>query len=208
MESTEVQPYIEHRMKCVGWEGNPAFDQRVFAEIYTASGGVPRRINQIANRLLLLGAVDKRTRIDAAMLSQVLSELTEDGTLSLHRPVHKPQAAAPAAPPAAMPAAVPAASEPLRADVAEIASLAQLEGALAERDAQIAELQQAVIELANADEARSEPDGSAAEAALREAHERIAALEARMQDQDRTIRHTLTMLIEWIEAGDDQRVAA
>ena len=85
MELTEVQPYIEHRMKCVGWDGNPAFDQRVFAEIYTASGGVPRRINQIANRLLLLGAVDKRTRIDAAMLSQVLSELTEDGTLSRSR---------------------------------------------------------------------------------------------------------------------------
>ena len=44
MESTEVQPYIEHRLKCVGWEGNPSFDDRVFGEIYTASRGIPRRI--------------------------------------------------------------------------------------------------------------------------------------------------------------------
>jgi general secretion pathway protein A len=61
-------------MKCVGWEGNPAFDQRVFAEIYEATGGVPRRINQIVNRLLLLGAVDQRTRIDGEMLSRSSSE--------------------------------------------------------------------------------------------------------------------------------------
>ncbi|MDE2412959.1 MAG: AAA family ATPase, partial [Sphingomonadales bacterium] len=27
MERDEVQAYVEHRLKCVGWEGNPAFDQ-------------------------------------------------------------------------------------------------------------------------------------------------------------------------------------
>ncbi|MBV1917465.1 MAG: AAA family ATPase, partial [Sphingomonadaceae bacterium] len=46
MQPNEVQQYIEHRMTCVGWQGNPAFDQRVFAEIFSASGGIPRRINQ------------------------------------------------------------------------------------------------------------------------------------------------------------------
>ncbi len=204
MESTEVQPYIEHRMKCVGWDGNPAFDQRVFAEIYTASGGVPRRINQIANRLLLLGAVDQRTRIDAAMLGQVLSELTEDGTLSLHR-----KAATHPAPAASQPAEAAIAAE--RSEVAEIAALAQMEGALAQRDAQISELQQAVLELANAGEAAQgmyQPASSVDNADLAEIADRLATLEGRMLEQDRTIRHTLTMLIEWIEAGDSQRVAA
>ena len=37
---------------------------------------------------------------------------------------------------------------------------------------------------------------------------KFAALEARTQEQERTIRHTLTMLIEWIEADDAGRVAA
>ena len=57
MELAEVQPYIEHRLKCVGWTGNPKFDQRVYTELFEASGGVPRRINQICNRLMMLGAV-------------------------------------------------------------------------------------------------------------------------------------------------------
>ena len=204
MESTEVQPYIEHRVKCVGWEGNPAFDQRVFAEIYTASGGVPRRINQIANRLLLLGAVDKRTRIDAAMLSQVLSELTEDGTLSLHRHTQKAHTPVPVAP-----APQPEVSHANRVELAEIAAHAHIESALAERDAQISELQQAVLELANAGEVQPfAPQFQPGTASIAEVIERIAALENRMFEQDRTIRHTLTMLIEWIEAGDSQRVAA
>jgi putative secretion ATPase (PEP-CTERM system associated) len=203
MESTEVQPYIEHRMKCVGWEGNPAFDQRVFAEIYMASGGVPRRINQIVNRLLLLGAVDQRTRIDGVMLSQVLSELAEDGTLSLL------QKAKPA--PAPEPVAARSAQEPAfasRLEPADIAAFAQIEAALAERDAQIAELQQAVIELANANEASSGSPAVLSDDVQAEFHDRINALEGRMIEQDRTIRHTLTMLIEWIEAGESQRVAA
>ena len=206
MESTEVQPYIEHRMKCVGWEGNPAFDQRVFAEIYMASGGVPRRINQIVNRLLLLGAVDKRTRIDGVMLSQVLSELTEDGTLSLLRQANKVSAPAQAAiSPATQPHDSAFAS---KLEPADVAALADVEAALAERDAQIIELQQAVLELANANEARPGAQASADSVSCAEVRDRVNALENRMIEQDRTIRHTLTMLIEWIEAGDSQRVAA
>jgi hypothetical protein len=200
MEANEVQPYIEHRMKCVGWDGNPAFDQRVFAEIFKATGGIPRRINQIVNRLLLLGAVDQRTRIDGVMLQMVLSEFTDDGTLALVRPMPK-------APYAPEPVAAPIAAEP-----AEIAPTVEIESALAERDAQIAELQQAVLELANAaDEASAAPapepaiDHGDEIAAL---NDRIAALEGRLVEQDRTIRHTLTMLIEWIEADEGQRAAA
>ena len=204
MESTEVQPYIEHRMKCVGWEGNPAFDQRVFAEIYMASGGVPRRINQIVNRLLLLGAVDQRTRIDGVMLSQVLSELAEDGTLSLLRHANKAQAPAPAPAPNRTEGAFASKVEP-----ADIAAFAQIEAALAERDAQIAELQQAILELANAQDAggAGSLDRTNGESCA-EVRDRVNALENRMIEQDRTIRHTLTMLIEWIEAGDSQRAAA
>ena len=191
MESTEVQPYIEHRMKCVGWDGNPAFDQRVFAEIYTATGGVPRRINQIANRLLLLGAVEQRTRLDGSMLAQVLAELTDDGVLSLSRSAPRPS-----------PVAEP---QPIAAPIDAIA-VAQFEGALAERDGQIAELQQAVLELASANDAVSTNGGDAELVAALQ--QRIASLEARFAEQESTIRHTLTMLIEWIEADDAQRAAA
>ncbi|HQV02599.1 MULTISPECIES: XrtA/PEP-CTERM system-associated ATPase [unclassified Novosphingobium] len=201
MELGEVQPYIEHRLKVVGWTGNPKFDQRVFTELFEASGGVPRRINQICNRLMLLGSVEQRSRIDGAMLSQVLEELELDGTMQLKRPTPKaePVAVAPIA------EAVPAVPAPLPVDVV---AMAQLQALLAERDAQIAELQQAVIELANEREAMpampAQPDGGA----LAAIEAKLSGIETKMLEQERTIRHTLTMLIEWIEADDASRAAA
>lgn len=203
MELGEVQPYIEHRLKCVGWTGNPKFDQRVFTELFEASGGVPRRINQICNRLMLLGAVEQRSRIDGAMLSQVLDELELDGTMQLKK-VTRPEPHPAATEPAHQ---VHTAVTP-QAPVDAVA-MAQLQALLAERDAQIAELQQAVIELANEREAApvsvAVPDQSAAFAAL---EGKMAALETKMLEQERTIRQTLTMLIEWIEADDAGRAAA
>ena len=197
MELAEVQPYIEHRLKCVGWNGNPKFDQRVFTELFEASGGVPRRINQICNRLMMLGAVDQRNRIDGAMLSSVLEELELDGTLQL--PKQAPQVEAEVAPVAAVAAPVPV----------DAVALAQLQAMLAERDAQIAELQQAVIELANEQDAAPAAASDPAHATNLAAIEaKLNGFEAKMLEQERTIRHTLTMLIEWIEADDASRAAA
>ncbi|MFN9580599.1 MAG: XrtA/PEP-CTERM system-associated ATPase [Novosphingobium sp.] len=178
MELGEVQAYIEHRLKCVGWVGNPQFDQGVFTELFEASGGVPRRINQICNRLMMLGAVDQRSRIDRAMLSQVLDELELDGTMQLKKIAPQPVAAA-------APELV-AAPKPVAVDGV---AMAQLEALLAERDADLARPVQS-------------DEGLAALEA------KFAGLEAKMLEQERTIRHTLTMLIEWIEAEDANRAAA
>ena len=27
MDATEIEPYVSHRLQCVGWQGHPAFDQ-------------------------------------------------------------------------------------------------------------------------------------------------------------------------------------
>jgi uncharacterized coiled-coil protein SlyX len=51
------------------------------------------------------------------------------------------------------------------------------------------------------------PNGADSQA-LADMDARMRTLESRLMEQDRTIRHTLTMLIEWIEAGDAQRAAA
>jgi general secretion pathway protein A len=145
------------------------------------------------------------------MLGQVLSELTEDGTFSLMRQPGKSHGTSQMqAREAQQPANLVIAES---AETAEIADVAQVEAALAQRDAQIVELQQAVLELANATEnhAQNVAQSAAASSASEDIHalnERLVALESRMLEQDRTIRHTLTMLIEWIEAGDTQRVAA
>ena len=85
---------------------------------------------------------------------------------------------------------------------------ADFAAALAERDAQISELQQAFLELANSVETTAgvvEKGDAALVAAL---SEKVSSLESRLVEQDRTVRHTLTMLIEWIEEDLVQRAAA
>jgi putative secretion ATPase (PEP-CTERM system associated) len=203
MEPGEVEPYVMHRLKLVGWAGNPTFEPRMFAELYTATAGVPRRINQIVNRMLILGAVEQRSRIDGVMLAQVLSELATDGGGQLVAPV-EPEAAETA------PVAHQVASAPQVPPVAPFAAVGygQIEAALAQRDAQIAELQQAVIELANQGDVAMEQADPAHHAAIAALQDRLANLEGRLIEQDRTIRHTLTMMIEWIERDEAQRAAA
>lgn len=198
MELAEIKPYIEHRLTCVGWTGNPQFDQRVCADLFEASGGVPRRINQICNRLMMLGAVDQCSHIDSAMLSQVLEELELDGTIPLKGPAKAP-------PPIEQQSLSTPAHQPIPVDAV---TAAQLQAILAERDAQIAELQQAVLELAHQQDEGGGADGHSGNAAIAAIEAKLASFEARMLEQERTIRHTLTMLIEWIEADDASRVAA
>ena len=202
MEAGEVQPYVEHRLKCVGWNGNPAFDQPLYAELYEASGGVPRRINQICNRLLLLGSVEQSARIDAAMMTNVLDELASDGTLPLTRHAGETRAGETRA------GETRAGEAPVERSAAAVdaVTMAQLRAALAERDDQIAELQQAVIELANQQGPQASTGASVAGLSGFEA--KLSTLEGRMLEQERTIRHTLGMLIEWIEADDANRAAA
>ena len=213
MDAAEIEPYIMHRLKLVGWNGNPDFAPAVFSELHRATGGVPRRLNQVVNLLLIRGAVEQRKHIDAEMLAQVLSELTADGGLALAKtmlaqaPVAGTLPPAPAPAPAPVPTAAPApvvAAEgelPPAAARVPAAVAPDIAAALAERDAQIRELQQAVVELAHGNDYDA-PNGS------EELHARIAQLEARLAEQERTIRHTLTMLIEWIEREEGPRAAA
>ena len=76
---------------------------------------------------------------------------------------------------------------------------------LAERDATIAELQQAIVELANRQE---DTVRLALMPEIATLQEKLARLEAKTFEQERTIRHTLTMLIEWIEGEMDESRAA
>ncbi|MDC0886947.1 XrtA-associated ATPase [Altererythrobacter sp.] len=194
MEPEELQPYIEHRLKCVGWEGNPAWDQRVFTEMYEATGGIPRRVNQVATRLLLLGAVEQRTRIDNAMLSSVLKEMKGDNAFPEAAPKPMAKTERPAAP-----GPIKHANYEQQTPVAT----AKFEDMLAQRDQQIAELQAAIAEL-------SAQAKSASEVVHHDRSEeffaRLDGLERRVEEQETSVRQVLAMMIQWIE-GEDRRAA-
>ena len=133
MEPSEVEPYISHRLELVGWEGRPSIEMPAFGEIHRHTGGVPRKINQFAARLLLHAAVEGLDAIDAEVVAEVADDLAMDvprPVLELTRP----------------------AGEPVRDFTLE---------------------------------------------------RRVAALEARLEEQDRAVRRVLTLLVDWVESESE-----
>ena len=85
MDANEVEPYIVHRLQIVGWDGRPAIDPEAFAAIYRHTDGVPRRVNQLASRILLHASVEQLDKIDADTIETVIADIAAD------RPERKPE---------------------------------------------------------------------------------------------------------------------
>lgn len=78
MDEDEIKGYVIHRLQRVGWAGDPEFTAESFAEINDYSGGVPRRINTLCDRLMLFGFLEERHVLDSAAVKQVADELREE----------------------------------------------------------------------------------------------------------------------------------
>jgi putative secretion ATPase (PEP-CTERM system associated) len=79
LDAAEVRAYVEHRLGKVGWAGDPAFDDGAFEAIDRFTGGVPRRINLLCDRLLVYGALEGRHDLDAVAVAEVVAELEQEG---------------------------------------------------------------------------------------------------------------------------------
>src|SRR5580658_4364236 len=77
LSDLETRLYIEHRLKTVGWTGNPQWDEDAFAAVYRHTGGTPRRINTLCSRVLQFGALDERASITGEMVDEVAEEMAE-----------------------------------------------------------------------------------------------------------------------------------
>jgi general secretion pathway protein A len=75
LQVDETEAYVMHRLRVVGWNGDPAIDRAIFPLIHKFSEGVPRRINLICSRLFLLGCVEQRHTIDVEDVRVVIAEL-------------------------------------------------------------------------------------------------------------------------------------
>ena len=80
LDLEETQGYIDHRLKCVGSTGRPSFDAAAYESIFKASGGIPRRINLIADRLLLLGFLGGKDAFGQEEVNEVVNELSDEST--------------------------------------------------------------------------------------------------------------------------------
>lgn len=78
MDREETQGYVEHRLHCVGAKEKPSFDTGAFDAIYEKSGGVPRRINTLCDRLLLSGFLAEKLSFARADVEEVAGEIEKE----------------------------------------------------------------------------------------------------------------------------------
>jgi len=78
LDREETQGYIAHRLKCAGSTGKPSFENDAYEAIFQASRGIPRRINSVCDRLLLLGFLSEKTHLTAADVNEVMREFAQE----------------------------------------------------------------------------------------------------------------------------------
>jgi len=79
LDADETRGYIEHRLKCAGGTGRPEFGEGMFEAIFKNTGGIPRRINSVCDRLLLLGFLGDKESLTLQDVEEVVTELREEG---------------------------------------------------------------------------------------------------------------------------------
>lgn len=213
MMESEVEPYILHRLSVVGWNGDPSFTPDAFAAIYAATGGVPRRVNVLASRVLLLGALDQLAEIDADAVAAVVADMGADSDAALE-PVRpsvldcvEEEDIVPAQPQKAVEAneaiALRAEIEALRARQPEPSVTLTTEIATLRAELNRLRAGQAEIQAV---------DPEALKDCFTLIEERLSSLEFRVGEQDVALRRVLTLLVEWVEReqrmGDPQHSAA
>lgn len=74
----ETKEYIIHRLNCVGWRQDPSFTDEAFRIIHEQTGGVPRLINNLCNRLLLSCAIDEVHVIESQTVRDVVADISTE----------------------------------------------------------------------------------------------------------------------------------
>ncbi|MBK6603384.1 MAG: AAA family ATPase [Betaproteobacteria bacterium] len=78
LDAEETRGYIEHRLKHVGWRDKPQFQPEVFPAVHLFTGGIPRRINALCDRLLLSGFIGSKTTFSRTDVDEVAREIREE----------------------------------------------------------------------------------------------------------------------------------
>ena len=255
MEPHEVADYVAHRLSVVGWQGRPDFADDAFEALYRGSGGVPRRLNQLAARVMLAAALEGHELIDGRLVRQVVRDLEADLPASFTPTVLQP---APEPEPVAETAVTPepvaiepevvtveaepetTVDEPANEDVTPIRRfvprtpqwlepvadaprdplpiVAEPADEPAEApafapivaDASDDVTSEPLVEETTTEDApaaaEAEPQAAPAAPASSDA-ERIAALEARIAQQEEALRRVLTLLVDWVEADRSEAAA-
>lgn len=172
MDANEVEPYIVHRLSRAGWNGRPEVTADAYAALYAETAGVPRKLNTVMNRVMLMGAVEQVDVLDGRMVAAVIADMAGkpfayEAPMSAHAPVQE------TAPEAEKRSAVPE-PEMTKTPVEDVAT------------DKIAIVPQPAPSFAD-------------NAELEALTARIAMLEQRVTEQEAALRRVLSMMIDWMD---------
>lgn len=84
LDAAETKSYIEHRLVTAGWSGDPLIQEEAFDAIYRFSGGIPRKINTLCDRLLIMGCLEELHTIGQQEVNEVIQDIQQEFDLPVN----------------------------------------------------------------------------------------------------------------------------
>jgi general secretion pathway protein A len=75
LDHKDVRGYVEHRLVVGGGKGDLRFTNSAFTTIYKYSQGIPRRINAVCDRALLIAYVKEKHTISSAIVAKAINDI-------------------------------------------------------------------------------------------------------------------------------------
>ena len=82
LDMEETGEYIKHRLHCAGASNRPCLNSEIYEIIYLHTGGIPRRINNLMERVLLNGFLAEKINIDAPLVNEIIDEINSETNAS------------------------------------------------------------------------------------------------------------------------------
>ncbi len=185
MDASEVEPYIVHRLARAGWTGNPQITADAYIALYTETGGVPRKLNTLMNRVMLMGAVEQVNVLDGSLVEAVIADMAGkpfeyEAQMSARTNI--------------VPEVSVAEPEPIDIAVAQDVPEEAAESPVAH------EVVSLVDEVASTAETNFEPQPTReSDSEIEALTAGVASLENRLTEQEAALRRVLSMMIDWMD---------
>lgn len=185
MDANEVEPYIVHRLSRAGWNGRPQVTSDAYSALYAETGGVPRKLNTLMNRVMLMGAVEQVNVLDGALVEAVIADMAGkpfeyEAQMSARAPIIQE--------------ASPVESDVADESMAEEAFAGIEEEVVAEVAVPLAVVAQPAPEPVVVHEPAPAPNAD-----VEALTARVANLEQRVSEQEAALRRVLAMMIDWMD---------
>ncbi len=78
LSQQDTQAYTIHRLKLSGWQNDPQIEQAAYDAVYRITGGTPRKINLLWDRIFLYACMEETHQVDESLVAAVEEEMAEE----------------------------------------------------------------------------------------------------------------------------------